>query len=320
MRILTLIPGGISEQILFFPTLEDLKRQYPQATIDVIVEPRAKNAYRVCQYVNEVLMFDFKDRNGLADYINLLGIIRDREYDLALSLSQRWTIGFLLWLNGVPTRAGYKTKTSWFFSNSVAPKPEQYLAFVYHDLLQSLNINIPCPPLKINVPKSDIDWAEAQQARLGIKESGYIAIYDGPSQVGKSAAVEQSYPIPKWQRIVEDIKRKQPDLPVVLLQDSENTEWAKMISAACPELKRIETPDLGKLAATIAGANLLICTDSAPMQLAVAVGTHTVALFGPTDPKKLLPPNDDKYTGIQSMTGQVADIQPEQILEKIWRG
>jgi ADP-heptose:LPS heptosyltransferase len=56
------------------------------------------------------------------------------------------------------------------------------------------------------------------------------------------------------------------------------------------------------------------------MQLAVAVGTHTVALFGPTDPKKLLPPSDDKYTGIQSMTGQVADIQPEQILEKIWRG
>lgn len=320
MRILTLIPGGISEQILFFPTLEDLKRQYPQATIDVIVEPRAKGAYRVCQYVHEVLMFDFKDRNGLADYINLLGIIRDREYDLALSLSQRWTLAFLLWLNGVPTRAGYKTKTSWFFSNSVIPKLEQYLAFAYHDLLKSLDINTSCPPLKINVPKSDIDWAEAQQARLGLKESGYIAIYDGPSQAGQSARVEQSYPIPKWQRIVEDIKRKQPDLPVVLLQSSENTQWAKMMNATCPQLYSIDAPDLGKVAAIIAGANLLVCTDSAPMQLAVAVGTYTVALFGPTDPKKLLPPNNDKYIGIQSITGQVADIQPEQILEKIWRG
>ncbi len=63
-----------------FSTLESLKKQYPQAVIDVIVEPRAKSAYRVCPYVHEVLLFDFKDRNGLADYLNLLGIIRDREY------------------------------------------------------------------------------------------------------------------------------------------------------------------------------------------------------------------------------------------------
>ena len=77
MRILALVPGGIGDQLLFFPTLESLKNQYPQAAIDVIVEPRAKSAYRVCPYVHEVLLFDFKDRNGLADYLNLLGIIRD---------------------------------------------------------------------------------------------------------------------------------------------------------------------------------------------------------------------------------------------------
>ena len=112
MRILALVPGGIGDQILFFPTLEDLKRQYPEAVIDVMVEPRAKSAYRVCQYVHEVLTFDFKDRNGLADYLNLLGIIRDREYEVALSLGQRWTVGLLLWLNGIPIRVSYKSNTS----------------------------------------------------------------------------------------------------------------------------------------------------------------------------------------------------------------
>ncbi|NEO28783.1 MAG: glycosyltransferase family 9 protein, partial [Kamptonema sp. SIO4C4] len=56
MRILALVPGGIGDQILYFPTLATLKQQYPDAAIDVLVEPRAKAAYRVCQNVNEVLL------------------------------------------------------------------------------------------------------------------------------------------------------------------------------------------------------------------------------------------------------------------------
>ncbi|MDJ0550859.1 MAG: lipopolysaccharide heptosyltransferase family protein, partial [Microcystis sp. M49637_WE12] len=39
MRILTLVPGGISNQLLFFPTLETLQQTYPQSSIDVLVEP-----------------------------------------------------------------------------------------------------------------------------------------------------------------------------------------------------------------------------------------------------------------------------------------
>jgi len=76
---------------------------------------------------------------------------------------------------------------------------------------------------------------------------------------------------------------------------------------------------LGQLAALIAGANLMLCTDSAPMHLAVAVQTYTLALFGPTDPAKLLP-RSDKFVGIQSPTGSMADISPATVLAKIWEG
>ncbi|MGK7872092.1 MAG: glycosyltransferase family 9 protein [Xenococcaceae cyanobacterium] len=320
MQILALVPGGIGEQILFFPTLEDLKQQYPNAAIDVIVEPRAKSAYRVCQSVREVLIFDYKDRNGLADYLNLLGIIRDREYDVALTLGRRWTIGLLLWLNGIPVRIGYKTQTSWFLSNPVPLKTEQYAAHMYHDLVRGLGIQTPCPELKINVPKQDIDWAEVEQKRLNIKESGYILIHGVSSQLAQSKGNDTIYPVPKWQRIVEDIQRKQPDIPIVLLQEPEDEEWVAMMIKACPDLKVTMPPDIGKLAATIAGANLILCTDNTSMHLSVAVGTYTIALFGPTEGKKLLPPNSDRYIGIQSPTPLIADIQPETVLEQIWRG
>lgn len=314
MRILALVPGGIGEQILFFPTLEDIKKQYPTATIDVIVEPRAKSAYRICPHVDEVLAFDYTDRNGLADYLNLLGIIRDREYDIALSLAQRWTIGLLLWLNGIPVRIGYKTKTSWFLSNAVPLKSEQYAAHTYHDILQGLNIQSACPDIKVTLPKEDIDWAEAEQKRLDIKDSGYILLYDGDTAEGS----DRTYPISQWQKIIEDIQQKQPDLPIVLLQDSQNTQWRKMVAQERPNLKVTVPSDVGKMAAIIAGANLLACTESAPMHLAVAVGTYTIALLSAGDGTKVLPTEREQYIAIQSPSQKIADIKPETVLAKIW--
>ncbi len=318
MRILALVPGGVGDQILFFPTLDDLKRNYPEAEIDVIVEPRAMGAYRVCQSVNEVLRFDFKDRNGPADFGNLLGIIRDREYDAALTLGRRWSVGLLLWMTGIPTRIGYDTGVGrWFFTNLVPLNTEQYAACMYHDLLKGLGIDSPCPELSISVPKQDLEWADAEQERLGIKESGYILIHSGSSELAQSKGIDKIYPVKKWQEIIEDIQQKQPDLPIVLLKRPEDAEWVAGLTQANPDLKVTTPEDIGKLAAMIAAANLMLCTDSAPMHLAVAVGTYTVALFGPTEAKKLLP-SGDRYFGLQSPTLGIADINPEAVLKQLW--
>ncbi len=316
MRILALVPGGIGDQLLFFPTMESLKQQYSNATIDVIVEPRAKPAYRVCPHVNEILLFDFKDRNGLADYLNLLGIIRDREYEAALSVGKNWTVGLLLWLNGIPKRVGYQTQTSYFFTDLVPQKLQQYTAYFYHDLVQSFGIQTACPPLKIAVPKEDIQWAEAEQKRLDLQENGYILIDGGSSKL------EEIYPVKQWQKVVDNIQDQQPNLSIVLLQGLDNLEWVAEMRANHANLKIVQADNVGKLAAIIAGANLMLCTDDNPlfMQLAVAVGTYAIVLFGSSEIEKLLPPNQTRFIGIQAPTQNIADIQPEMILEQVWRG
>jgi ADP-heptose:LPS heptosyltransferase len=319
MRILALVPGGISDQILFFPTLDDLKRYYPDAEIDVIVEPQAKGAYRVLGSVDDVLTFDFKDRNGLADFGNLLGTIRDREYDAALALGRRWSVGLLLWMSGIPLRIGYDANPfKWFFTNPVPLKTEQYAAEMYHDLLQGFGINSPCPELALSVPKPDIEWAEKEQRRLGTSESGYILIHGGSSQLAQAKGNDKIYPVKKWQQIIEDIQHKQPNLPVVILEWPEDAQWIAAIKQSRPELKTTAPGDIGKLSAIIAGASLILCTDSVPMHLAVAVGTYTIALFGSTEAKKLLP-QSEQYIAVQSPTGLLADIKPETVLEQVWR-
>ncbi|MGA9382146.1 MAG: glycosyltransferase family 9 protein [Phormidium sp.] len=311
MRIVALVPGGIGDQILFFPTLDDLTQNYPEAEIDVVVEPKSVGAYRVCKSVKDVFAYDFTDRNSLADWGNILGTIRDREYDIAISLNQTWLAGLLLWLTGIPKRIGYRGQGQLFFTDSVPKKSEQYAAAMYHDLLQGLSITSACPPVEINVTKQDIQWVEAEQKRLGISDSGYVLI-----QVGQG---ENTYPVENWRQIIQDFQQHQPALPVALILDSHNQVLVSQLLQSFPDLKVTAPEDLGKQAAVIAGSSLLLCTDSAAMQLGVGVQTYMIALFGGTDPEKVLP-KSDRILVIKSPSGKMADISPKTILEKVWAG
>ena len=311
MRILCLVPGGINEQLLFFPTLESLKNKYPNVLIDVLVEPLAKSAYRICPYVNEILFFDYQDRNVSADYLNLVGVIRDRGYDIAITTGNKLILELLLWSNSIPWRIGYKTQTSWFLSHSITQKEEQYAAETYHHLLLKLNIQPSCPSIKIAVPKDDISWTETQLQSLSVKENGYIAIYGGENN---------SYPVSSWIEIINSIQKKEPSLSIVLLESNTEQTWTKSILDNCKNLKIINPDNLGKLSAVIAGANLLVCIDSVPLQLGIAVGTYTIALFSDTKANHKIPTNYDRCIAIQSPSNQLADISSSTILEKIWNG
>ncbi|MBW4552447.1 MAG: glycosyltransferase family 9 protein [Aphanocapsa sp. GSE-SYN-MK-11-07L] len=318
-RILALVPGGISDQILFFPSLDDLKTQLPKAELDVVVEPRATSAYRVSHAVNKVIPFNFGGQNGPADWLNLLGILREQEYDAVMSLGTGWSVGLLMWLLRVPSRIGYTTgKPMLLLTDSVLLNPDQYVAVMYHDLLQGLGMTSACPPIAIQVPKPDIEWADNERAYLGLASSGYLLIDGGASQLTPKG-INQIYPIASWQKVISEFQRRQPDLPIVLVQGTEDAEWIAAMLHESPDLKVTAPGDVGKLAAMIAGASLMLCTDSASMQLGVAVQTYLVALFGSTDPDRLLP-KSDRFIGIKSPTGDIADIPPAMILEQAWRG
>ncbi len=319
MRVVALVPGGIGDQILFFPTLDDLKRSYPDADIDVVVEPRSAGAYRVCKSVNDVLLYDYKDRNSPADWGNLLGRLRDREYDVAISLGQTWLVGLLLWLTGINKRVGYAGGGSPFLTDPVPLNKDQYAAAMYHDLLKGMGITSPCPQLAINLPKQDILWAEAEQKRLGITDSGYVLIHGGSSKLAQSKGIDKIYPVENWIKIIQDFQQRQPDVSIVAIAGPEDVELVNKLLEAFPNLKYTAPEDIGKLAAIIGGASLMLCTDSAPMHLAIAVETYTIALFGPTDPEKLMP-KSDRAIAIKSPTGKMSDISPETILEKVWGG
>jgi ADP-heptose:LPS heptosyltransferase len=319
MRLVALIPGGIGDQILFFATLDDLKRYYPHMQIDVVVEPRAKAAYRVSKSVHEVFTFDYKDRNSLADWGNLVGTIRDREYDVAITLEQSWFVGLLLWLTGIPMRIGYQGRNAAFLTHIISLRKNEYLAEVYHDLIQPLNINTVCPELTVAILKQDIEWAQQEQKHLGVHETGYILINGSYGDSSTTSTGGFTYPVESWQQIIRECQQKQPNLPIVAIKTAGDDQFISSLLSVTSQIKVTSPSDIGKLTAIIGGASLMLSIDNGALQLSVAVQTYTIALFGPTDPAKVLPKNE-KFLAIKSTTGKTQDILPEKVLAKIWGG
>ncbi|MBE9065539.1 glycosyltransferase family 9 protein [Leptolyngbya cf. ectocarpi LEGE 11479] len=310
MRVLALVPGGISDQLQFFPTLTTLKKNYPNAEIAIVVEPAAKSAYRVSRAVSELIPFDYQGQNSPSDWANLLGIIRDREFELALCASHRWEEGVLLWLSGIPTRIGYSsTQVPWLYTSTVATDMQQ--SSTSPALLQSLAISPTAPPIEFNVPEEDIAWADAQCQSLGVADSGYVVMYPGLN------AQADSYPLDSWMSLIDDFQAKQPQLPVIILETVDSKDTTTSLGRQ-RNLKTVTAANLGQIAALLAGANLVISPDSYVSQVAMTLQVFTLVLQ--TTLSQPLPPTDGEMRalGVQSATENLADLPPGNVLQKVW--
>lgn len=318
MQVLALVPGGLSEQLLFFPTLERIKQAFPNAEISVVAEPAATAAYRVSKIVDMTIPYSFGKNNSPADWANLLGIVRDREYEVVITATSDWATALLLWLSGIPTRIGYKGGANDLFLNATVPlKTEQYQAFQFHDLLVPLQLSGPCPETSINVPQSDIGWVEHQLQAQGIGDQGYVLIYPGPAEGSQN----DIYPVENWIAIAQDFQKRQPGLPLVLLQQPETATAIQAMTKVMPNLKVIRPDNLGQTAALIAGANLLLTSDSYVSVLGIALSVFTLVLFGKNSPERRLPPVDtaeQRFVGLTADSGTLADIPVTKVLQKIW--
>lgn len=315
-QILMLVPGGIGDQILVFPTLADLQAHYPQARIDVMVEPRSQAAYEVNPVVDQVLTFPFRAKKTWWDWWHCIQRIRRGRYDLIISLGESFAVRLLLWLTGVPQRVGYANQKTWgLLTHPATLNKNQYAAAMYHDLLKGLGIKTEYPALVATVNTEDQAWGQLERNRLGLKPE-YILIHGGSSKIARLKGINKIYPIQAWIDVLRTLEDKYPEISTLIVQGPDDQEWGEQLTAAIPTLKRTQPPSLGKLGALIEPATLMICTDSGPMHLGVALNTPLVALFGPTDPLKLLPPQAH-FQAVKSPTDQISDISPAMILSAV---
>ncbi|MBD2113335.1 MULTISPECIES: glycosyltransferase family 9 protein [Cyanophyceae] len=309
MRVLALVPGETETQLSFFPVINQIKDSFENAEVSVVAAPSATAIYQLSKGVDEVVPYNFEASNSPADWANLLGIVRDREFDVALTLTDSWSIALLLWLSGVPTRLGYSGSANNLLLTSTAPRAAE---IDHHgDLLKLINVTGTPPALSVNVPRKDLTVVDNLRQGNGLT-NGYVLVYPGTTASGPT------YPTESWIAILKDFQQRQPDMPLALLQTDDAAPQTAAIASAVPNLKvlRPETP--GQTAALIAAANLLIAVEGYPLPLAIALNVYTLGLFSGNSQVQTITAGADRLVTLTSSTGTLADISPDQVLKKVW--
>ena len=308
MRVLALVPGEMETQLSFFPVIKQIKDSFDNAEVSVVAPPSATAMYQLSTGVTEVVPYSFGIRNSPADWANLLGILRDREFDVVLTLTDSWSMALLLWLSGVPTRLGYGGSANDLLLTATVPRspgPSHP-----SDLLKLINVTGAAPAVSVNVPRKDLSAVDAMRQGAGLT-AGYVLIYPGPNPSGTV------YPTESWLAILQDFQQRQPDLPLALLQTDEAAPQTTALATAMPGLKvlRPETP--GQTAALIAAANLLVTVEGYPLRLAIALNVYTLGLFA-ANSTPLSAEGNNRLVALTSTAGALDGIAPDQVLKKIW--
>lgn len=317
-KVLAINFGGIGDEILFLPTLKSIKAQMPDSHVTLLVEPRSQSIKRITNLVDAVVTFDIKKRPlYVADLIKLVGLLREGGYQTVVSSGSSKAVCVLLFLSGIEKRVGYHSGalSELLLSNPVPLNRNQYAGAMYHDLATGLGAPRleakDCTP-EITVEAENLNRMTEFLHRTAGDTNGEssrkkVLIHPGMSKLALEKGLIKTWSVESWVQLIQLLSAEK-DVQVLLAGGPDDKEIVeailKTVAPSAPLISCVgATKDLADLAALIELSSVMVCVDSAPMHMAVGLGKPLVALFGPTDEKKLLA-QDPRFTPLREPGSQ----------------
>jgi lipopolysaccharide heptosyltransferase II len=303
-RILLIRPDHLGDMVLTTPVLDALKTQLPQAHITMMVGPWSSEVVARHPAIDQLLLCPFPGlqrapQKPLAPYTVLFRYahqLRRNRYDIAINLRPDfWWGAALLYLAHIPRRVGYAIAPNTPFLNHAVLFHAPELATVSNLRLASAALKTlghtalaepytPAHyPLAFTPTQEERAAVQPRLKREGIAEDVPIVVI----HPGTGAAVKL-WRNEAWAHCANTLASLLTSLAQVriILTGSKNErplleEIARGMTT--PPVVLTDTT-VGQLAALLGRASLVLGVDSGPLHLAVAQGTPTVQIFGPTDP------------------------------------
>ena len=281
-KILAINFGGIGDEILFLPTLISLKKEYPDAKITLALEPRSKSIKDLTNIIDDLILVDIKRKNKYVELIKFIFKAFCKRYDLGVTAGGNKFMSIILWLTGAKIRCGYNTGklSQLLLTYAVKLNKQQYAAKMYHDLISDVTEYVTFLP--------QIDIAPQQ------KIQNTVLIHPGVSKMSIDKGMIKTITPEIWAKTIDLLLQNKKD--VILAGGPDDKDCISKILSLMQPVKEGrftnyygQTRNLKDLAILIGKAEKFLCSDSAPLHVAVAMGTKTYAIFGPTDDKKLIP-------------------------------
>ncbi len=303
-KILVIKLGAVGDVILAVPSLRMLRERFPKATISLLVDRKFSSLVSVSPYLDDVIPIDRERLHEWPYLFRLAKRLRREGFDVSVDLqNSKWT-HLLAILSGIGERSGFRrgmfgfllNRADWTYHVTDAPVKHQFR------VLSKLGVRKLDETLEL--------WpdSEAEKRAAEILPNGSAASQE--KLVGLVLGSSPKWPTKRWplenfqklsERLIQELKCR-----IVLIGSSEEEGWTQPLAAANPDsvINLVGKTSLLDLVSVIKRLNVLVTGDTAPLHVAGAMNTKIVALFGPTDSKRHMPPSNGSIVLQRSLACQ----------------
>ena len=192
MRVLALSPGPLSLQLERLPALASLCSSVG-ATLQVACSPAVKGAWELLPQLEKVIPFDFEASPNLADWANLLGCVREPDFQVCLNFAEGQQVNLMLSMSHIPTRIA----ASGFSSTELVQPQEGWASQRLAAYLKPLGCELNADGFRLALPSTILDKARAD-----------LPSGDGPLLVLAPQGGSDDWPASEWTALPETIGQR----------------------------------------------------------------------------------------------------------------
>ena len=292
LNILIIRPSALGDVCRTVPVLSSLRRAYPEARIDWLVQDSFADAIWHHPALSAAVLFPRRElgrdlRAGRFRRVGRwLGRLRggaEGRYDLVLDCQGLARSGLFAWISGARRRVGYSDarELGWLGLNQCIKAPasmhtvDRMLA-----LVNGIGVE-PVADMRLYTGPQERAWVERQRvlwegARSG---GGYVVVAPTSRWEGKR------WPQERFTIAALGALERCAGAVVVVGGQSERGQVADMLRQTAGEPRIVDLvgkTSVGQLMALVQGASLVLANDSAALHMAVGFDRPSIGLFGPT--------------------------------------
>jgi heptosyltransferase-2 len=258
-----------------------LRTQQPGRPVDMVSSTLCAPLADYMPGVRQAIISDQpRQRLGWGIQQALAARLRQGGYGQALVMSRKWKAALAPAMAGIPVRTGFAGEARFGLINDMRwgeralPRMIDQMGALALPKDAPLPSDWPLPELK--VPADELSrWLEQR----GLASQAHPIVTLSPGAVGAGKAWPPGHYSGLAKALVQD------GASVWALGGPGETATARAIAeAAGPPVRDLTGTDLRNAVLALAAANVSVTNDSGLMHVSAALGTPTVAIFGPTSP------------------------------------
>ncbi|MBI4247946.1 MAG: glycosyltransferase family 9 protein [Elusimicrobia bacterium] len=300
MKILVIQLKRIGDVILTTPVFDALRRRYPQAQIDFLVESPSHEAVRDHPCLNRVLIYDPRTP------LRWIAALRREGYDWVIDFLGTPRSAIIAAASGAAVKAGPgHVFSAWAYSHKfIENAATEYAAVAKLKMLAQLGLELPAraPELYFALSPDEKDQA-ARQLQSIFPGAGRVGGDYGPHEpplIGlapHSRRITRQWPQAHFIELGRRITRQIGADLIVFWGPGEKAE-AKAIAAGIGDRARAcpQTKTLNQLGAYLWHCDALVTNCNGPRHIATALGIPTLTVHGSSDPAAWNPPPENAET------------------------